>query len=151
MASAHMADPLADWIYRRIVDTSPEAVVVADTEGIIRFWNQGAETIFGFTADEARGQTLDLIVPEPQRERHWTGYRAVMQSGKTRYGRELLAVPALRKDGARISVEFHVVLLRADAGTLQGIAALVRDVTARWQRDRVLQQRLQELEAHAAS
>jgi PAS domain S-box-containing protein len=145
-----MADDLPAWMYRRIVDTSPEAVVVADTEGVIRFWNQSAETIFGFAAAEALGQTLDLIVPEPQRERHWTGYRAVMCSGQTRYGRELLAVPALRKDGARISVEFYVVLLRNDAGTLQGIAALVRDVTTHWQRDRALQQRLQELEANAS-
>jgi PAS domain S-box-containing protein len=146
-----MADDLPAWMYRRIVDASPEAVVVADSEGVIRFWNQSAENIFGFTAAEALGQTLDLIVPEPQRERHWTGYRAVMRSGQTRYGRELLAVPALRKDGERISVEFYVVLLRNDAGTLQGIAALVRDVTSRWQRDRALQQRLRELEANASA
>ncbi len=146
-----VADGLAEWMYRRIVDASPEAVVVADTSGVIRFWNRGAATIFGFSAAEALGQSLDLIIPEPQRQRHWAGYHAVMHSGETRYGRELLAVPALRKDGARISVEFYVVLLRDDAGLLRGVAALVRDVTARWQHERELQQRLRTLEANTSA
>ena len=136
-----------DWLYQRIVDDSPEAIVVADPEGRIRFWNRAAEEIFGYRQAEALGEMLDVIVPEPQRARHWAGYRAVMQSGQTRYGRDLLAVPAIRKDGARISVEFYVVLLRDDAGQVAGIAALIRDVTARWQRDRALQQRLRALEA----
>lgn len=138
-------------MYQRIVDASPEAVVVADTDGRIRFWNSSAEIVFGYTAGEAVGQSLDLIIPEPQRERHWTGYRAVMQSGQTRYGRDLLAVPAIRKDGARISVEFYVVLLRDETDEIVGIAALIRDVTAHWQREREMQQRLRALEAERSS
>jgi PAS domain S-box-containing protein len=141
---------LAEWLYRRIVEESPEAIVVADTAGVIQFWNPSAETIFGFSAEEAVGHSLDLIIPEPQRERHWAGYHAVMRTGETRYGRELLAVPAVRKDGTRISVEFYVVLLRNESGAIRGIAALVRDVSARWQRDRELQQRLRALEANAS-
>ena len=138
-------------MYQRIVEHSPEAIVVADPDGLIQFWNHAAEAIFGYPATEALGHSLDLIIPEPQRERHWSGYRAVMRSGQTRYGRDLLAVPAVRKDGARISVEFYVVLLRDDTGQIAGIAALIREVTARWQRDRDLQQRLRALEAQAAA
>jgi PAS domain S-box-containing protein len=133
-------------LYQRIVEQSPEAIVVADRDGLIQFWNRAAEDIFGYVAAEALGHSLDLIIPEPQRERHWAGYHAVMRSGQTRYGRDLLAVPAVRKDGARISVEFYVVLLPDDTGQIAGIAALIRDVTAHWQRDRELQQRLRALE-----
>jgi PAS domain S-box-containing protein len=134
-------------MYHRLVDDSPEAIVVADPDGRIQFWNRSAEIVFGYTTAEALGQSLDLIIPEPQRERHWAGYRAVMDSGHTRYDRDLLAVPALRKDGTRISIEFHVVLLQDEAGKIEAIGALIRDVTAHWQRDRELQQRLRALEA----
>jgi PAS domain S-box-containing protein len=133
-------------MYRRIVEDAPEAIVVADAEGVIRFWNTGAEELFGYSAAEAVGQTLDLIVPAAQRERHWAGYRQVMLSGTTRYGRELLAVPGVRKDGARVSLEFHVVLLRAADDGIAGIAAIIRDVTTRWELERSLRQRVRALE-----
>jgi PAS domain S-box-containing protein len=142
---------LEGWMYQRLVDDSPEATVVADAEGVIQYWNASAETLFGHSAAEAVGKTLDLIIPEPQRQRHWAGYREVMRSGQTRYGRDLLAVPALHKDGARLSIEFHVVLLRDATGRITAIAALIRDVTARWERDRALQHRLRALEADLAT
>ena len=135
------------WMYQRMVDDSPVAVIVADASGTIRFWNAAASEVFGYLESEALGQTLDLIVPEPQRARHWAGYDNVMQTGQTRYGRQQLAVPAMRKDGTRISVEFHVVLLRDDAQRLVGIAAWLRDVTDRWQRERALTQRVRMLES----
>ena len=125
-----------DWVHRAIVDGAPDAIVAADSDGVIRLWNTGAEAIFGHSRAEALGQTLDLIIPERFRERHWDGYRSVMQSGTSRYGQQLLAVPATRKDGNRISIEFHVVVLRAADGTVAGIAAIVRDVTERWERER---------------
>jgi PAS domain S-box-containing protein len=134
-------------LLQQLVERAPEAVVIADRDGTIRFWNASAETIFGFAQTEAIGQSLDLIIPEPQRARHWEGYRTVMQSGTTKYGRELLAVPALRRDGTRISLEFSVVLLRDADENVDGIAAIIRDVTAAWQRERGLRQRLAELEA----
>ncbi|MBI4328867.1 MAG: PAS domain S-box protein [Chloroflexi bacterium] len=137
---------------RRIVELAPDAVIAADSKGTIQLWNAGAEAIFGYTADEALGQTLDLIVPERQRERHWAGFFKVVESGVTKYGaRDLLSVPASRKDGARISIEFSIVLLRDRQGRTEGIAAIVRDVTARWQQERELRQRLATLEAQAAS
>jgi PAS domain S-box-containing protein len=144
--SATSASPSAspEWWFRTIVEDVPDAVIAADPDGHIRLWNKGAETVFGFTAAEALGQSLDLIIPERFRERHWTGYRSVMQSGTSRYGTQLLAVPATRKDGARISIEFHVVVLKdPSTGGVSGIAAIVRDVTERWERERALRAQLQ--------
>lgn len=121
---------------RRIVETSGDAILFADRDGVIRLWNTGAEAIFGYPAQEAEGRTLDLIVPERLRQRHWEGFNRVMETGVTRYGREVLAVPALRRDGTRISVEFTVALIRDDSGAVAGVAAVLRDVTARWLRER---------------
>jgi PAS domain S-box-containing protein len=138
-----------DWLSRRIVENSPVAIMFADREGKIRLWNSGAETIFGYTEKEALGQSLDLIVPERQRQRHWEGWDKVMASGVTKYGRDPLAVPAMRKDGSRISIEFNVVLVRTDSGDLAGVAAMVHDVTARWQKQKEMNARLAALEARA--
>jgi PAS domain S-box-containing protein len=132
--------------YRQIIDGASDAIVVADVSGTIRYWNAGAVAMFGHGADEAVGQSLDLIIPEAQRARHWDGYRRVMATGTTQYAERLLAVPALHRDGRRLSIEFHVTLLRSPDGVPNGIAAIIRDVTARWQEDRALQRRLQELE-----
>jgi PAS domain S-box-containing protein len=130
-----------------IVAETQEAIVFADPEGIIRLWNAGAEAMFGYSAEEANGQSLDLIIPDRQRARHWEGYRKVMETGATRYGRELLAVPAIRKDGTRISLEFTIMLLREGMEKLAGAVAIMREVTARWRQDKALQQRVAELEA----
>ena len=138
-----------DWLCRRILENSPMAILFADREGKIRLWNSGAETVFGYSAKEALGQSLDLIVPERQRPRHWEGWEKVMASGVTKYGRDPLAVPAIRKDGSRISIEFNVVLVRADSGELAGVAAMVQDVTARWQKQKELNARLAALEARS--
>jgi PAS domain S-box-containing protein len=136
-----------EWLCQRIVEDSQVAIIFADREGIIRFWNSEAQAMFGYPSAEAVGQTLDLIVPERQRSRHWEGYHHVMATGITKYGRELLAVPAMTKDGRRISVEFSVALLRAPSGELLGVAAIMQDVTARWQQQKELRERLTALEA----
>jgi PAS domain S-box-containing protein len=136
-----MMTALPPWLFQRVVESMPEAVVVSDRDGVILFWNSGAEAMFGYTAAEAVGQTLDIIIPERFRARHWEGYRTVMSTGVTRYGRELLAVPAIRKDGRRISLEFSIALLRDDDGALAGAVAIIRDVTARWEREQAARAR----------
>jgi PAS domain S-box-containing protein len=118
----------------------------ADLEGNIRLWNQGAERMFGYSAGEALGQSLDLIIPEKLRERHWAGYHATMASGATRYADQLLAVPALHRSGTRLSIEFSVVLLTGEDGRPCGVAAIVRDVTERRQKERTLHERLAAME-----
>jgi PAS domain S-box-containing protein len=100
-----------EWLSRQIVDKAADAIIFADTEGVIRLWNDGAEAIFGYPAKEALGQSLDLIVPEKLRKNHWQGYQKVMATGKTKYGKETLAVPAITKGDKRISIEFTIVLV----------------------------------------
>lgn len=137
-----------DALYRQIVEGSPDAIILGDAEGVIRLWNAGAEAIFGFTAAEAIGQSMDLIIPERLRGRHWDGYRKVMVTGESRYGKgDLLAVPAVTKDGRTLSIEFTIQLLRGPGGEIYGPAAVIRDVTARFQREKELGRRLKELEA----
>ena len=139
-----------EQLYRQIVEGSPDAIILGDAEGIIRLWNAGAEAVFGFTAAEAIGQSMDLIIPERLRGRHWDGYRRVMATGQSRYGKgDLLAVPAIRKDGTSLSVEFTIQMLTDDAGRITGLVAILRDVTKRFQREKELVRRLKELEAKA--
>lgn len=130
-----------------VVREAPEAVVVADPAGKIVLWNGGATRVFGYSEAEAIGATLDLIIPEKLRARHWEGYSKTMTTGQTKYGDSLLKVPATHKDGRRMSIEFSVALLTApESGEVTGIAAVIRDTTERWQEERKLRSRLAELE-----
>lgn len=131
----------------KLVEAAGDAIVAADPEGNIVLWNPAAERIFGFSRSEALGRSLDLIIPERLRERHWHGYREVMRSGVTRYGTEVLRVPALRKDGRPLSIAFTVALLKSGEGRVEAIVAIMRDDTARWNEERALKKRLAELEA----
>lgn len=134
-----------------VLSTASDAIVAADRDGVIRFWNRGAERIFGHAADEAIGRSLDIIIPERLRQRHWDGYRRTMQTGESRYGEgDLLSVPSIRKDGSTISIEFTVVPLKAETGDMIGIIALMRDVTKRFEETRALKRRLAAAEARTS-
>lgn len=136
-----------EQLCQRIVDESPIAIVFADRDGVIHLWNSGAESMFGYKAGEVLGQTMDFIIPVRHRAKHWEGFRRTMETGITKYGRQVLAVPAIAKDGRRISIEFNVALLRAPTGEVLGAAATIQDVTARWERDKALKERLTLAEA----
>ncbi len=124
-----------------LVREAGDAIIYADAEGAIRFWNKGAERIFGFAAEEALGRTLDLIIPENLRARHWQGFAHTMATGESRYGAgDLLAVPAVRRDGTRISVEFRVMPFRDARGRIAGIGAILRDVTKQFEEMKALRQ-----------
>ncbi len=139
---------LTGLVAEAILSAAADAVVATDRDGIIRVWNPGAERIFGHRADEALGQSLDLIIPERLRPRHWEGFRQVMATGESHYGAgDLLSVPGLRKDGHRISLEFTIVPLKDMQGQMQGLAAVMRDVTARFEEIRSLKQKLAETTA----
>jgi PAS domain S-box-containing protein len=141
---------LPDDLPRRILEGSPDAVLVSDRGGVIRGWNAAATRLFGFPPEQALGASMDLIVPERLRGRHWGGWDQVMESGVTRYGDgQLLAVPALHQDGRQLSVEFSIQLLKDGAGRIEWVVAVFRDVTARFQQDKALKLRLRELEAKA--
>lgn len=128
-----------------ILSAQSDAIIAADQDGLIRFWNPGAQRLFGYSPDEAMDKTLDLIIPERLRGRHWEGYRRVMATGESRYGvADVLSVPARRKDGVTISVEFTVVPLQSD-GRMIGMAAIIRDVSKRFEEARALKRKLAEL------
>lgn len=128
-----------------ILTSAGDAILYCDRDGLIRFWNPGAVRIFGFSAEQALGQTLDIIIPEQQRARHWHGFQRVIESGHTHYGEgDLLAVPALRQDGRRISVEFTIMPMRGPDGRMDGMAAVMRDVTERFEALRDARRRLKD-------
>jgi PAS domain S-box-containing protein len=132
-------EPDIDRFYRTLVRDTPDAIIYADAEGLIAFWNKGAERLFGFSEAEALGKPLDIIIPESLRKRHWSGFEQTVRSGKSRYGAgDVLAVPALRKDGTRISVEFTILPFRDRSGRTLGIAATLRDVTKRFEEMKAL-------------
>lgn len=131
--------------YNALAHSMSDAVIYADAQGRIQFWNSGAVRIFGFSEPEAIGRSLDIIIPENLRERHWAGFNETMRTAKSHYqAGALLAVPALRKDGSRISVEFTVVPFRHQAGGMLGIAAVMRDVTVRFEETKALRKQLAE-------
>ncbi|HUB11869.1 MAG TPA: PAS domain-containing protein [Acetobacteraceae bacterium] len=141
-----MLDP--QHFAEQLVAGMADAVIYADAKGMIGFWNDGATRVFGFAEPEAIGQPLDLIIPESLRQRHWDGFNATMRTGQSRYAAgDLLSVPAIRKDGTRISVEFTILPFRNADGSMQGIAAVLRDVTPRFEELRALRRQVAKQQA----
>lgn len=138
-----MASPID---FEALARDAGDAIVVADSDGSVLFWNRAAERIFGFTEAEALHKSLDLIIPPRLQQRHWDGYRRVMETGVTRYGTDLLRVPAVHKDGRKLSIAFTVALLESAPGKPTAIAAFIRDETARWEKEQSMAKRLAELE-----
>ncbi|HTI16754.1 MAG TPA: PAS domain S-box protein [Trinickia sp.] len=137
----------------QLVAAVGDAIIVSDSEGKITLWNPAAERIFGFTEEEALGKSLDLIIPQRLQARHWEGYEKTMQTGQTRYGNDVLKVPAVHKDGRALSIAFTVALLHSDSAPEQvsGIVAVIRDETSRFQEERNLRKRIAELEARTGA
>jgi len=132
--------------YQQVVEALGDAVVICGPDGVIRFWNAAAERLFGFAPTEALGSSLDLIVPERLRERHWAGFDQAIATGQTRYEHDVLRVPATHKDGRALSIAFTVGLLLGPERKVTGLVAVIRDDTKRFAEERHLRQRLAELE-----
>jgi PAS domain S-box-containing protein len=126
----------------RLLEVIADAIVTSDASGAITYWNPAAERLFGFAASEALGNSLDLIIPERLRERHWAGFRKTMETGETRYARDVLRVPAVHKDGRALSVAFTIA-----ESKVEGVVAVIPDETTRFMEERNLRKRLAELEA----
>lgn len=132
-------------IAERIVADALDAIIYAGHDGTIRLWNRGAEVMFGWSAQEAEGKSLDIIIPEKHRPAHWRGWDRVMASGETKYGSDPLSVPGIRKDGSTLSLDFTIVMLTDEGGEVEGVAAILRDVSKRWQETRELRRQIREL------
>jgi PAS domain S-box-containing protein len=141
---------LPDDLPARILDGSPDAILICDHAGTVRYWNAAAERVFGFRVTEALGVSMNLIIPERLRARHWAGWEATMRTGVTRYGEgQLLAVPALHKDGRKVSIEFSIQLVKDADGQIEWVVAIIRDVTERFTREKDLGAQLKALQAKA--
>jgi PAS domain S-box-containing protein len=140
----------ADIDLNALVGAIGDAVVVSDREGKVIVWNPAAERMFGFTEAEALGQSMDMIIPERLRKRHWEGFDKSMATGTTRYGHDVLRVPAVDKAGRAMSIAFTVAMLFGPDGKVSAIASVIRDETSRFAEDRALRRRVVELEAQLA-
>jgi PAS domain S-box-containing protein len=135
---------------KQLVAALGDAVVVADASGAITLWNPAAQRIFGFTESEALGKSLDIITPQRLQHRHWEGYHKTMATGQTRYGNDVLRVPAMHKDGHSLSIAFTVALLFTADQKVDAIVAVIRDETTRFEEERNLRKRIAELDAQLA-
>ena len=133
--------------FKQLVGAVGDAIMAADASGAITLWNPASERMFGYTEAEALGQSLDLIIPQRQQQRHWDGYHKTMQTGQTKYGHDVLKVPAVHKDGHALSIAFTVALLHAPDQKVSSIVAVIRDETDRFAEERDLRKRLTELES----
>jgi len=134
------------YSYREIVENSQDAIVLTNADGVIQIWNLGANKMFGYSPEEAVGQTLDIIIPDRFRDSHWDGFNNTMATGHSKYEEDMLSVPAIKKDGSRISIEFTIVMSKDDQGIPTGISAIIRDVSERRQQDKQMKDRVAELE-----
>ena len=134
------------YSYREIVENSQDAIVLTNADGVIQIWNLGANKMFGYSPEEAVGQTLDIIIPDRFRDSHWDGFNNTMATGHSKYEEDMLSVPAIKKDGSRISIEFTIVMSKDGQGIPTGISAIIRDVSERRQQDKQIKDRVAELE-----
>ena len=136
---------------KALVDAVGDAVMVCDAVGAITLWNPACERMFGHTEAEVLGQSMDMIIPERLRPRHWAGYHQTMATGITQYGTDLLRVPAVDKQGRALSIAFTVAMLHTPDGKVSAIASVIRDETRRFNDERALKKRVAELEAELAA
>jgi PAS domain S-box-containing protein len=133
-------------LFQAIVEQAPDAVIFADCEGAIRLWNHAAETVFGYSAAEVLGNSLDVIIPERFRRAHWDGFQKAIGTGQTKYRNKVLTTRSVHKDGSKLYVDLSFGLVRAENGTVVGALAVGRDCTARHLSETALRARLVELE-----
>ena len=128
-----------------------DAVMVCDAKGAITLWNPACERLFGHTEAEVLGKSMDMIIPDRLRKRHWDGYEKTMATGITKYGHDVLRVPAVDKQGNALSIAFTVAMLHGTDGKVSAIAAIIRDETSRFNDERALKKRVADLEAQVAA
>lgn len=137
--------------FKELVAAAGDAVMACDAGGAIILWNPASQRMFGYTEGEALGKSLDIIIPQRQQQRHWDGYQKTMQTGITKYGSDVLRVPAVHKDGHTLSIAFTVALLHSADGKVSAIVAVVRDESKRFTEERAVRKRLMELESQLAA
>lgn len=133
-------------VFEAIVGQVADGIIFADRHGAIRLWNAGAEAIFGYAADEVLGQSLNVIVPERLRSAHWAAFDKAVETGRTKYGRKVMATRSMQKDGSKLYVDLSFALVTDETGEVVGSVAMARDITSRYLADSELRKRVGELE-----
>ncbi len=136
---------------RALLEQAPDAIIYADASGVIRSWNAAATRIFGFPAEEAIGQPLDIIIPEGFRERHWTAWERAAADSVTKYVGQSLPTRALHQSGEEFMVELSFAVVLSADGEAQGALATARDIRERWEEQRSARRRLRKLEGQLAA
>ncbi|MBP7189298.1 MAG: PAS domain S-box protein [Thiopseudomonas sp.] len=146
MTTFQTSPELASWL----IEQSPDAMIYSDIQGRVRVWNAAASKMFGFSAEQAIGQSLDIIIPEKLRKAHWRGFDAAIAAGVTKHSGKPMPTKALRADGSEFYTEMGFALIFNNQGEVVGTVAQARDITERFEKGRAERQRLQELEKRLA-
>jgi PAS domain S-box-containing protein len=133
-----------------LVAQTSDAMIFADTKGTIKFWNHGAERIFGHAANDVVGGPLDIIIPEKLLGAHHNGFDHAMSSGEMKYVNKVLTTRSIRKDGTTIYVDMSFDMIRDAAGNILGALAIARDCTERFNAERAQRVKVSELEKAVA-
>jgi PAS domain S-box-containing protein len=135
-------------LFQALIEQLADAVVFADRDGLIRVWNAGAESVFGYSAHEVLGRRLDVLIPERLRSAHWAAFDAAIETGLMKHGRESMTTRSIRKDGSDLYVDLSFALVKDGSGHVLGSVAVARDITSRFRTDKESRKRIAELEAH---
>jgi PAS domain S-box-containing protein len=135
-------------LFQALIEQLADAVVFADRDGLIRVWNAGAESVFGYSAHEVLGRRLDVLIPERLRSAHWAAFDAAIETGLMKHGRESMTTRSIRKDGSDLYVDLSFALVKDSSGHVLGSVAVARDITSRFRTDKESRKRIAELEAH---
>ncbi len=130
--------------YRKIVELSFDAIVVADEDGIIRFWNPAAERMFGYSAEEAIGMSVNKLMPDEWRERHGSAIERFKATGAQKTIGRTIEVEGQRKDGSRFMKEMSLSAEKVSDRWV--FMAVMRDVTERKRMENELRERLEDVE-----
>ena len=133
-------------LFQAIVEQAADAIIFANRDGAIQVWNRGAELVFGYSAGEVVGNSLDVIIPERLRRAHWEGFHKAIKTGQTKYGNRVLTTRSVHKDGSKLYLDLSFALVRDQAGAVTGALAIGRDCTVRYASDSALRARVLELE-----
>jgi len=101
------------------------AIIFADADGGIAFWNAGAELLFGHSAAEASGKRVDLVVPEEFRAMHWKGFHRAIGSA-WRGSRDWGPVEGVHKNGNRVALEVFLTPVQEEGARVTGVLAIFR-------------------------
>ncbi len=129
---------------RAVVDTAPDAIILANSQGLVTGWNPGAQALFGYPAGEIIGQPLARLMPERHRARHTTAFDSLSTGSDSRLLGRIVEVEALRRDGSEFPAEIVLGSWMAPEG--RHFSAVLRDVSARKREEAELERHRHHLE-----